>query len=89
MAADDLKVGQRVKIRRDQSYGPGPWPDEPTGEVRLHPHAESGAVSVPTQTTLGQRRTYWIVFDVPQFNVDGDGPYLSSEVLDLYLDPEP
>jgi hypothetical protein len=34
----------------------------------------------------GPRRSYWIVFDEPQFDADGDGPYRSSEVLDKYLE---
>jgi hypothetical protein len=88
MSASDLKVGQRVKIRRDEDFEPGPWPDEPTGEVRIHPLAADGEVSVPTLTVVGRRRSYWIAFDVPQFDVDGDGPYLSSEVLDKYIEAE-
>jgi hypothetical protein len=88
MDASDFQVGRRVKIRRDEDYGPGPWPAEPTGEVRVHPHAADGEVSVPTQTAFGWRRSYWIAFDVPQFDAEGDGPYTSSEVLDKYIDAE-
>ena len=29
---------------------------------------------------------YWITFDDPQLDVDGDGPYASSQVLGKYLD---
>jgi hypothetical protein len=88
MDASELRVGQRVKVRRDQDDGPGPWPAEPTGVVRRHPDAATGEVSVPTETLLGRYRTYWIAFDVPQFDTDGAGPYSVSEVLDKYLDAE-
>jgi hypothetical protein len=88
VGAPDFQIGQRVKIRRDSSHGPGPWPAEPTGEVRRHPEAAEGEVSVPTHTVLGLRRSYLIAFDVPQFDADGDGPYTSSEVLDKYVDAQ-
>ena len=88
MSASNFEIGQRVKIRRDEDYGPGPWPAEPSGEVRRHPLAAADEVSVPTQTVLGPRRSYWIAFDEPQFDVDGDGPYVSSEVLDKYIEAE-
>jgi len=86
MDASELRVGQMVKIRLDPDYGPGPWPAEPTGVVRRHPLAAIGEVSVPTETLLGLRRRYWIAFDVPQFDADGDGPYVVSEVLDRYIE---
>jgi hypothetical protein len=39
-------------------------------------------------TTSGIRRVYQIDFDVPQFDADGDGPYASAEVLDVYVGPD-
>jgi hypothetical protein len=78
-------VGDRVKVRRDPEYGPGPWPDEPTGTVTQHPGALDGEGWVATTTLRGVRRTYWIRFDSPQRDADGDGPYSESEVLDRYL----
>jgi hypothetical protein len=80
-------VGDRVKVRRDPEYGPGPWPDEPTGMVAAHPGAPEGEAWVATTTRLGVRRSYWIRFDSPQRDADGDGPYSESEVLDRYLLP--
>jgi len=56
MDASDFHLGRTIKIRRDEDYGPDPWPAEPTGEVRVHPHAADGEVSVPTQTAFGWRR---------------------------------
>jgi hypothetical protein len=82
----DYQAGERVRIRRDNEYGPGPWPAEPTGIVAAHPASADGAPWVITQVASGLRRTYWIVFDEPQFDADGDGPYGTSEVLDKYLE---
>jgi hypothetical protein len=81
----DYRAGERVRVRRDQEYGPGPWPAEPTGIIAGHPASADGTPWVVTQTVSGPRRSYWIVFDEPQFDADGGGPYGSSEVLDTYL----
>ncbi len=35
----------------------------------------------------GPMLTYWVRFDEPQRDVDGDGPYESSQVLGKYLQP--
>jgi len=29
---------------------------------------------------------YWVRFDDPQMDADGDGPYLRSQVLEQYLE---
>ncbi len=69
-------------VRRDSDHGPGPWPFEPRGVV-------SGRVSpyfAVVQTLQGPERTYWIAFDEPQQDAEGDGPYDSSQVLERYLE---
>ena len=35
----------------------------------------------------GQIRCYWLVFDVPQIDADGDGPYAAAEISEKYLEP--
>jgi hypothetical protein len=30
---------------------------------------------------------YYVVFDEPQVDADGDGPYAASEILSIYLEP--
>lgn len=80
-----FRTGDRVRVRRDSQHGPGPRPAEPAGVVARHPGSHEGEPWVLTETMSGQRRTYWVVFDDPQFDVDGDGPHVESEVLDKYL----
>ena len=80
-------VGDRVRVANDPDHGPGPWPDEPTGVVATHPLAPKGQAWVATSTRVGVRRTYWVRFDIPQRDTEGDGPYAESEVLDRYLAP--
>ncbi len=78
-----MNAGTRVRIRRDPEFGPGPWSDEPTGALVLGP---DGALFSDLQTPLGIRRQYWVEFDEPQFDADGDGPYVLSQVLDKYIE---
>jgi len=63
---------------RDADYGPGPWPDEPSGMIK-------GPPTIVT-TTSGSERSYWVEFDQPQHDVDGGGPYVASQVLERYIE---
>jgi hypothetical protein len=85
---DEYRLGDRVRIRRDRDFGPGPWPAEPTATVVEHPLAEDGVVWRPVLTTSGWGRFYWVVFDESQADGDGDGPYAEAEVLDIYIERE-
>ena len=69
---------------QDPDFGPGPWPAEPTGRVASCP---SGEPFVVVQTQQGPQRSWWITFDEPQRDADGDGPYNNSQLLDRYLRP--
>jgi hypothetical protein len=72
---EQAQVGTRVRVRQD--------PDQPIGTVIASPE---GHPSEPVETISGVRRLYWIAFDEPQFDVEGNGPYPSSQVLDKYLE---
>jgi hypothetical protein len=39
------------------------------------------------RTRFGVERSYWVVFDEPQRDGDGDRPYREAEVLERYLRP--
>jgi hypothetical protein len=69
----DLPIGTRVRVIRDPDFGPGPWPDQPSGTVTTEPET--------VETTSGPMLIYWVTFDEPQFDADGEGPYPSSQVL--------
>ncbi len=40
-------------------------------------------------TELGTFRSYWVVFDEPQFDSQDDGPYPESEVDERWIEPLP
>ena len=72
------EVGTRVRVRQDPRFGPGPWPSEPTGCIVGPPQLVQGR--------KGPLITYWVEFDTPQLDADGDGPYSKSQVLEEYLE---
>jgi hypothetical protein len=40
------------------------------------------------ETRKGPDRFYLVAFDEPQYDADGDGPYVSAEVLGRYLEED-
>lgn len=81
-----LGVGSRVRAIQDPEFGPGPWPAEPTGLIMASPFGEPFE---EVATRRGLERTWWVEFDEPQHDADGDGPYYKSQVLERYLQPIP
>ena len=77
----EFEVGARVRVRSDPEFGPGPWPAEPIATI-------IGAAET-LQGRDGPLTSYWVKFDEPQTDADGDGPYVNSQVLEQYLDPLP
>ena len=75
-------VGSRVQVMRDPEFGPGPWPSEPTGRITESPTGEPFGV---VETRQGPERLWWVTFDEPQRDTDGDGPYATAQVLERYL----
>jgi hypothetical protein len=78
-----LNIGTRVRVRHDPVHAPTPWPTEPTGTV-VYDSAD-GAFSI-VMTRDGPELQYWVSFDEPQCDADGDGPYVSAQVLSRYLE---
>jgi len=74
--------GQRVRVQQDAGFPPGPWPSEPTGQITA---LGDGTLYRDVVTPKGVRRMWFVTFDEPQLDADGDGPYTSSEVLEKYL----
>lgn len=77
--ADPLAPGTRVRVRRDTEFPPGPWPSEPIGTVDHLP-------STIERSRRGPLRMYWVRFDEPQFDVEGDSTYLKAQVAHIHLE---
>jgi hypothetical protein len=79
----NLAVGSRVIVRKDSEFPLGPWPGEPTGQLVSYP---DGTPYAEVATRQGVEKSWWVKFDEPQFDADGDGPYQESQVLQRYLE---
>lgn len=87
---DSLRPGVRVKVRRAPDWS-GPWPTEPLGIIE--PFLGQPFRLVDRVRPAGQRRRermlreFWVVFDEPQTDGDGDGPYRAAAIWETYLEP--
>ncbi len=75
--------GRRVRIKQD-AEGHCPWPSLPTGTIIP---TFSGGLFREMHTPRGVKRFYCVEFDFWQMDDDGDGPCISAEVLDKYIEP--
>jgi hypothetical protein len=72
-----LGVDARVRIVRGGLL-PAPWKPGATGTVLEIVEGEGGP---------WRRTVYFVEFDRPQIDEEGDGPYLGSEISGRYLRP--
>lgn len=78
--AGALAVGTRVRVVQDEAWA-GPWQQEFLGTV-----SPTGAPE-PVRSTSARdgELAYWVAFDEPQRDSDGDGPYRKALVWGRYL----
>ncbi|MFE2851980.1 ferrous iron transport protein A [Streptomyces lavendulae] len=79
-----LAPDTRVKVVRDPVWD-GPWQLEFLGTIddmgapQPNKHAQA----------LSDELLYWVTFDTPQYDSNGDGPYRKAQVWGRYLRTEP
>lgn len=75
-----LPPGSRVTVVRATDWD-GPWQVEfpgtidATGAPEPNEHAQA----------LSGELLYWVTFDTPQYDSDGDGPYRKAQIWGRYL----
>ncbi|SHF86547.1 ferrous iron transport protein A [Streptoalloteichus hindustanus] len=79
-----LPPGTRVLVVQDPEWD-GPWAEEFLGVV------DRTGVPEPVRHRLAQPNefAYWVAFDEPQRDADGDGPYRKAQIWGRYLKPVP
>jgi hypothetical protein len=88
---ENVRPGARVKVVRDSQWN-GPWPSEPTGiihpdgdcPVRVIDLARKPEINVPDEDR-GPMREFMVLFDEPQRDSDGAGPYNGAVIWEKYL----
>ncbi|MFE4695594.1 ferrous iron transport protein A [Streptomyces sp. NPDC056738] len=78
-----LAPGSRVRVVRASDWD-GPWPVEFSGTIDAMGAPEHGE---HVQSLSGEL-LYWVAFDTPQYDSDGDGPYRKAQIWGRYLRAE-
>jgi len=84
-------IGDRVQISRTHYYAKGALGtvQQPPSYIRQFvegPEGWQGEYRV-VQALHGPLTFYWIEFDTPQVDEEGDGPYEAGEIDSRYLHP--
>ena len=69
------------------------WAKGATGTISVPPDAvvslsgpwDGGGLTWPEKSALGVHTVYWVWFDEPQFDADGDGPYGGGQIWESAL----
>ncbi|MFG2483601.1 ferrous iron transport protein A [Streptomyces virginiae] len=79
-----LPAGSRVVVVRDPDRD-GPWRNEFLGTI------DGMGAPEPVESPRARvgELAYWVTFDEPQYDGDGDGPYRKAMIWDRYLRPRP
>ena len=68
----DFAIGDKIRVQENAG-----WVDKPVGII--------SSVPEPVETLQGEDCFYWVRFDAPAQDIDGDGPYKSAQILSRYL----
>jgi len=85
MKIEKFIIGQRVKISEDCH-----WAKSTKGTIGAPPyHMVQGykGISRIVDGVKGPIKFYFVEFDFPQYDADGDGPYKGGEIAEKYLMP--
>ena len=84
---EKFKVGQKIKVIGNQGFEIGV-----TGIIDYPPKVPILSEDFgdnyfrQVKTLQGEKTFIWVVFDTPQFDGDGDGPYPMTEINSEYLE---
>jgi len=76
-----FRPNARVKVIKDSDWD-GPWKNEFFGTIDDSPGPPEPVAS--GRGLPGELR-YWVRFDEPQYDYNGDGPYRKAQIWDRYL----
>ena len=87
MGNNKLAAGDRVRVSHDFF-----WAQGATGAISKPPDAVTaisgtwdGELTRQEKSALGTNTVYWVWFDEPQYDADGDGPYRGGSIWESAL----
>ncbi|MES2092408.1 MAG: hypothetical protein V4531_01175 [Actinomycetota bacterium] len=83
--SDDFGIGSQVVVHAAAVGEFSSWPDEPSGVIVR----SGGSALAGVWGRAGGGRMWWVQFDQPQSNSKGDGPFLSAQVHEKFLELAP
>jgi hypothetical protein len=83
--AGDFGIGAQVHLRDASPSDPSPWPYEPSGIIVR----SGGSALAGVWGRAAGGRMWWVQFDEPQSNAQGDGPFATAQVHEKYLELAP
>jgi hypothetical protein len=77
-----LSAGDKVRISQDFFWAKGAtgWIAAPPSAVTALSGPWEGGLTRQEVSALGTNTVYWVWFDEPQYDADGDGPYRGGQI---------
>jgi hypothetical protein len=84
-----FSAGDRVIVSRDFYWAKGATGtiSPPPDEVTTISGPWEGGLTRTEHSALGEATVYWVQFDEPQLDADGDGPYRAGCIHENALSP--
>ena len=79
--------GDKVRVSEDFFWAKGATGaiSTPPGEITALSGPWDGDISRQETSSLGVNTVYWVWFDEPQLDTDGDGPYRAGSIWESAL----
>ncbi len=84
-----FSLNQKVKVSLNHFWAKGQFGiiSKVPREVKELSSGWEDDYSKKVKTTAGDKLFYWVVFDSPQVDASGDGPYKEAEIELQFLEP--
>jgi hypothetical protein len=78
-------IAAQVFVRDASPTDPSPWPASPSGVILR----SGGSALQGVWGSAGRGQMWWVEFDEPQHNSSGDGPFLTAQIHEKFLELAP
>jgi hypothetical protein len=77
-----FKANDRIKVSQDFFWAKGAFGtiSEPPAEITAVSGGWDEGLTRLEKSALGSNKVYWVWFDEPQLDADGDGPYRGGQI---------